>query len=1213
MSQTLYNNVFNRIAQGISNSDTTVTVQDGSDFPTPAVGDFYLCTLVGIDPNSGQEDSWEIVKVTAKPTVNSFTVVRAQEGTTALAWAQFTDFQMRITAATVVMPDGDQTLSNKTIQSSTIDSTSVGATTPASVAATTLSAATSATLPANTSIGTITSTELGYVDGVTSAIQTQLDAKYQANSDPTFGDATVDSLQFSGGTGTQGTMSWNTDESTVDLIVDSGETIQLGQETEYNVRNNTGSTIPKGSAVMSTGTIGASSRITIGLMNASVLDNEIDYLGIASEDIAASSDGKVTFFGKISGVDTSSFSDGDTLWLDQGVNGALTATEPALGIKVPAAYVINADANGTIMARWSRSPGLHDLHDVTLTSETNNEILQYNSSNSSWRNRTFTEADIAAASALTALDTAAVKTTTNFGGDVSGTYNAIVVANDSHTHQFSNITSKPTTLSGYGITDGISTTGGSSSDFLKADGSTDSSAYVTGLTLDQVSSKTTATGAISTSATSIEAGRGSGSVALTTNDGQGDANVTFNHKSGTADFAGNVGRITVNTDSTTGASMTFGLASNAATGAATSTAELVLTETAADFQDNNISTTGSVSATGGFTGALTGTATQLNINTSGSTSTFPVTWHSGNLVYSTANVTIQPSTGKLTAGGGFVGDLTGTASSASAVPWSGVSSTPTTLSGYGITDAVTTNTTQNITGVKEFQDDIELRFGNSADARIEWLGASNIMYSRVYTDGGYYQWAADDAGTTVRNLILAGDIDGNSTSQVRLYYQGSEKLRTKSDGITVSGTVYSTEGNSSQWDQAYDNYIASVAFNTTNGVLTLTQRDGGTITEDLDGRYLTAAVNNYVTGASFNIATETLTLTRSGLTDLTTSFAGYLKDGEANNYVHPSYNGDDFSVDTGALTGATVVSDVDINVTTDSLGHVTDANGTIATRTLTLANLGYTGATNANNYVHPSYNGDDFSVDTGALTGATVVSDIDINVTTDSLGHVTDANGVVATRTLTAANIGAPTTTGTNASGTWGISITGTAGNSTTSRVTADSAGNRALVLCTADGTTRNETLYKDAGTSLYFNTSNNTLVATTFSGALSGNATTATTATTATNCSRSVVAGTGLYGGGALSGNVTINQYSAVSVGGTATLADGTFRTVTSSGATVTLPASPAAGDTVYISNGPYTNTIIARNGQNIMGLAENLTLDVANIGVTLIFADSTRGWRLM
>jgi hypothetical protein len=74
-------------------------------------------------------------------------------------------------------------------------------------------------------------------------------------------------------------------------------------------------------------------------------------------------------------------------------------------------------------------------------------------------------------------------------------------------------------------------------------------------------------------------------------------------------------------------------------------------------------------------------------------------------------------------------------------------------------------------------------------------------------------------------------------------------------------------------------------------------------------------------------------------------------------YTHPTFNGDDFSVDTGALSGATVVSDIDINLSSDSNGHVTDANGSVSTRTLTLANLGYTGATNANNYSHPTGNG----------------------------------------------------------------------------------------------------------------------------------------------------------------------------------------------------------------------------------------------------------------
>ena len=66
----------------------------------------------------------------------------------------------------------------------------------------------------------------------------------------------------------------------------------------------------------------------------------------------------------------------------------------------------------------------------------------------------------------------------------------------------------------------------------------------------------------------------------------------------------------------------------------------------------------------------------------------------------------------------------------------------------------------------------------------------------------------------------------------------------------------------------------------------------------------------------------------------------YVKSQGYNNYTHPTHTGDDINIDTGALTGATVISDLDFNVTTNTLGHVTDANGTVATRTLTAANLG---------------------------------------------------------------------------------------------------------------------------------------------------------------------------------------------------------------------------------------------------------------------------------
>lgn len=56
---------------------------------------------------------------------------------------------------------------------------------------------------------------------------------------------------------------------------------------------------------------------------------------------------------------------------------------------------------------------------------------------------------------------------------------------------------------------------------------------------------------------SIIAGETSGAVALSINDGYGNANLTFNHHAGTPDVTGNSLRIETNVDATTNASMTF--------------------------------------------------------------------------------------------------------------------------------------------------------------------------------------------------------------------------------------------------------------------------------------------------------------------------------------------------------------------------------------------------------------------------------------------------------------------------------------------------------------------------------------------------------------------------------------------------------------------------------------------------------------------------------
>lgn len=64
----------------------------------------------------------------------------------------------------------------------------------------------------------------------------------------------------------------------------------------------------------------------------------------------------------------------------------------------------------------------------------------------------------------------------------------------------------------------------------------------------------------------------------------------------------------------------------------------------------------------------------------------------------------------------------------------------------------------------------------------------------------------------------------------------------------------------------------------------------------------------------------------------------------------------------------------------------------------------------------------------------------------------------------------------------------------------------------------------------------------------------------------------------------------------------------------TLTLPADPALGDTVGISNQSGTTTaIVARNGKLIMGLDENLTVDILNAGFQLMFTGDTRGWAII
>jgi hypothetical protein len=109
--------------------------------------------------------------------------------------------------------------------------------------------------------------------------------------------------------------------------------------------------------------------------------------------------------------------------------------------------------------------------------------------------------------------------------------------------------------------------------------------------------------------------------------------------------------------------------------------------------------------------------------------------------------------------------------------------------------------------------------------------------------------------------------------------------------------------------------------------------------------------------------------------------------------------------------------------------------------------------------------------------------------------------------------------------------------------------------------------------------------------------------------------------GGGTQAVVLDSSNYTSYVSGGTPTLsvtsstsftaAANTHYVIVGGATTVTLPTSPSAGTIVWITvaNG-RTDTVIARNGQNINSLAENMTVDSAFAGIQLRYADATRGW---
>jgi hypothetical protein len=181
---------------------------------------------------------------------------------------------------------------------------------------------------------------------------------------------------------------WNADEGTLELGKLNGITNYIGAETMVLCRNASNTiAIPKGTAVMFAGTLGASGRLKVAPMVSDGSFPGYVFFGITDQAIAGASDGYVTTFGKIRGINTSAYADGDILWCNPAVAGGLTVTEPqAPNLKLAIAAVIRAGNNGTIFTRSTAGARLQDLHDVEANgSKDNGDILEWVSAANRWQ------------------------------------------------------------------------------------------------------------------------------------------------------------------------------------------------------------------------------------------------------------------------------------------------------------------------------------------------------------------------------------------------------------------------------------------------------------------------------------------------------------------------------------------------------------------------------------------------------------------------------------------------------------------------------------------------------------------------------------------------------------------------------------------------------------------------------------------------------------
>ena len=189
------------------------------------------------------------------------------------------------------------------------------------------------------------------------------------------------------------------DGSTID-----GGSIQTEGATNLRqiVKNQTGSTITKGTAVYISGATG--NNALISKASAAAESSSSKTLGLLAEDILNGGFGEVMTEGLLEGIDTSAATAGDPVWLSTTAGSYVfgLANKPvAPAHLVYLGVVIRVQSqNGAIYIKPQNGFELEELHNVSIVSVNDNNILSWDTASQMWINQSAGALGVATTSAL---------------------------------------------------------------------------------------------------------------------------------------------------------------------------------------------------------------------------------------------------------------------------------------------------------------------------------------------------------------------------------------------------------------------------------------------------------------------------------------------------------------------------------------------------------------------------------------------------------------------------------------------------------------------------------------------------------------------------------------------------------------------------------------------------------------------------------------------